>query len=214
MTSFPEITLSLHTGHRGCYHRNCAEERGRLCIILVLRPWSGISHAWQDMDEGSDTATSLDVCLSPLCQGPTSDLHPPHPLDFVKPAADNGPDADNLDQCWSIYSQSIWYHGWPHSPRAERIHPALQPNLLKERSSRKWSNVSNILVGTVLRPLDTSIRLCTICLVINLFTILLYCILPHDQPNILFFHVLPPNCPKTCKWCEIVLNIKIISSKM
>lgn len=186
MTSFPEITLSPHTGHRGCYHRNCAEERGRLCILLVLRPWSGISHAWQDMDEGSDRATSLDVCLNLLCQVPTSDLHPPHPLDFVKPAADNGPGADNPDQCWSIYSQSIWYRGWPHSPRAERIHPALQPNLLKERSSPKCSNVSNTLVGTVLRPLDTAIRLCIICLFINLFTILLYCVLPY-QPNILFW---------------------------
>lgn len=51
------------------------------------------------MDERRARATSLDVCLNPLCQGPTSDLHPPHPLGFVKPAAGNGPDADNPDQC-------------------------------------------------------------------------------------------------------------------
>lgn len=51
------------------------------------------------MDLGRARATIPDVCLNPLCQGPGSDLHPPHPLAFVKQAAGNGPDADSPGQC-------------------------------------------------------------------------------------------------------------------
>lgn len=172
------------------------------------------------MDKGSDRATSLDVRLNPLCPGPTPDLCPPRPLDFVKPAAGNGPDADNPDQCLSIYLQSIWYHGWPHSPRAERIHPALQPNLLKQRSNSKWhwANVSNIFVGTVLTEVVIAFPHDYAKYVywnsFSQYHIIVYSVTIKLMFYFEFstFHSLPPNCPNT--WCEIILNTRLFQGRL
>lgn len=76
-------------------------------------------------------ATNLGGYQNSVRLGSKSDFHHPRLLAVVTPAAGSELDADNLDQCWSIYLQPTWCRLWPHSLHAERIHPALQPNLWK-----------------------------------------------------------------------------------
>lgn len=82
-------------------------------------------------------ATGLDVHQKCECLGSESNRHRLRPLDAVQPAAGSELVADNPDQCWSIYLPPIWRREWPHSLRAERIHPALRPNLMEKKSINK-----------------------------------------------------------------------------
>lgn len=82
-------------------------------------------------------ATGLDVHQKCECLGSEPNRHHLRPLDVVQPAAGSEPVADNPDQCWSIYLPPIWRHEWPHSLRAEHIHPALRPNLMEKKSINK-----------------------------------------------------------------------------
>lgn len=81
-------------------------------------------------------ATNLGGYLNSARPSSKSDRHRPRPLAVVTLAVGSEPDADNLDQCWSIYLRPTWCHWWPHSLRAEHIHPALRPNLWRKKKEK------------------------------------------------------------------------------